>query len=90
VPILRALCGALVINCLNIPSTLVLLATNRQRSYFTVYMLGALINIVGGIVLVHFFQVDGVLFAIYLTELFITIGVLFESFRHEMVGSPQT
>lgn len=79
--ILRMLCIVLVIVCLNIPSTLILLAMNRKKSYFRIYTLGGAVNILSNIILVYFFQTTGTIMAIFITEIFITAGVLYESSR---------
>ncbi len=75
---LRMFCIATVIICLNIPGTLLLLARNRKRKYFYVYMTAGLINIVANIVLANYLQSTGTILAILLTELFITALVMNE------------
>jgi O-antigen/teichoic acid export membrane protein len=75
---LRMFCIATVIICLNIPGTLLLLARNRKRRYFYIYMTAGLLNMAANIVLVNYFQSTGTILAILLTELFITVLVLRE------------
>ena len=76
---LRMFCIATVIICLNIPGTLLLLARNRKRRYFYIYMAAGLVNIAANIVLANYFQSTGTILAILLTELFITLLVLKEA-----------
>jgi len=78
---LRMFCLVLVIVCLNIPSTLTLLAMNRKKRYFTVYTAGGIINIVSNILLASFLQSQGTIIAIFITEIFITAGVIYASRR---------
>jgi O-antigen/teichoic acid export membrane protein len=75
------LCIALVIVCLNIPSTLTLLAMNQKKEYFKIYTLGGLLNILSNIILAYYFHTTGTIIAIFITEVFITAGVIYESSR---------
>jgi PST family polysaccharide transporter len=84
--ILQMLSVVLVIVCLNIPSTLLLLAMNQKKSYFRTYTLGGVVNIVSNIILVYLFQTTGTIIAIFLTEIFITSGVIYESNRLAVTG----
>lgn len=84
--ILRMLCIVLVIVCLNIPSTLVMLAMNQKKEYFRIYTLGGLLNILSNIILAYFFQTTGTIIAIFITEIFITAGVIYESSRFDLSG----
>jgi PST family polysaccharide transporter len=79
--ILRMLCIVLVIVCLNIPSTLTLLAMNHKKAYFRIYTLGGILNILANIILAYYFQTNGTIIAIFITEIFITVGVFYESSR---------
>ncbi len=79
--ILRMLCIVLLVVCLNIPSTLTLLAMNRKKEYFRIYTLGGILNILSNIILAWFFQTNGTIIAIFITEIFITVGVIYESSR---------
>jgi PST family polysaccharide transporter len=87
---LRMMCIVLVIVCLNIPSTLSLLAMNKKKSYFTVYTLGGILNIVANIIFASNFQSEGTIIAIFITEIFITAGVIYESRRPALPVSPGT
>jgi polysaccharide transporter, PST family len=84
--ILRMLCIAGIIVCLNIPSTLTLLAMNQKKEYFRIYTIGGLLNILSNIILAYFFQTNGTIIAIFITEIFITAGVIYESRRHDLPG----
>jgi PST family polysaccharide transporter len=72
---LRVFCVIAVIVCLNIPGTLILLATDQKNSYLKVYAVATLLNILLNIVLAGFYQATGTVLAILITELFITIGL---------------
>lgn len=76
---LRMMCIVLLIVCLNIPATLSLLAMNKKRGYFIVYTLGGILNIIANIILAFFFQSVGTIIAIFITEIFITAGVIYTS-----------
>jgi O-antigen/teichoic acid export membrane protein len=84
--ILRMLCIVLVIVCLNIPSTLTLLAMNQKKEYFKIYTLGGVVNLLANIILAYFFQTTGTIIAIFITEIFITAGVIYESIRVDLPG----
>ena len=84
--ILRMLCIVLLVVCLNIPSTLTLLAMNQKKEYFRIYTLGGILNILSNIILAYFFQTTGTIMAIFITELFITAGVIYESSRVDLPG----
>ena len=81
--ILRMLCIVLLIVCLNIPSTLTLLAMNKKKEYFRVYTIGGLLNILSNIILAYFYQTTGTIMAIFITEIFITVGVIYLSSRFD-------
>lgn len=78
---LQMLSIILVIVCLNIPSTLALLAMNKKKSYFRIYVFGGILNILSNIILAYFFKGTGTIIAIFITEIFITAGVIYESSR---------
>jgi O-antigen/teichoic acid export membrane protein len=69
------LCIALPVICLNIPSTLSLLAFDRRKTYFAVYTSAMALSIVSNIILVSFFESTGTIAAIFITEIFITTTV---------------
>ena len=72
---LRMFCIATVIICLNIPGTLLLLARNRKRRYFYIYMTAGLLNLVANLVLAWQFGDEGTIAAILLTEGFVVAAV---------------
>ena len=72
---LRMFCIVLVIVCLNIPSTLILLAMEYKKSYFYIITLGMILNILSNIILAYFFNATGTVVSILLTELFIAFGL---------------
>ena len=84
--ILRMLCIVLVIVCLNLPSTLTMLALNQKKRYFRIYTLGGILNIISNIVLAYFFQTNGTILAIFITEIFITASVIYESRKFDFPG----
>lgn len=73
--VLRVLCFAVPVICLNIPGTLALLAFEKRRNYFTVYVSAMLICTIANVILVRYFTVRGTLASILITELFITTTV---------------
>lgn len=79
--LLRVMCVAVVIICMNIPACLVLLAANGKKSYLRISTIGAILNIIANIILVRFFDATGTVVAIIITELFITIGLYWEVYR---------
>ena len=79
--LLRIMCVATVIVCLNIPAYLVLLAANRKKSYLRIFTIGTLLNLFANIILVHFFEATGTVMSVIITELFITVGLCWEVYR---------
>jgi PST family polysaccharide transporter len=79
--LLRVFAVVLVIACLNIPATLVLLATNQRQTYFKIYTTGAVLNILLNILLAFFFRSTGTVIAILITELFIMMALTRKLFR---------
>lgn len=77
--ILRMLCIVLVIVSLNIPSTLTLMAMNRRKEYFRIFIFGGLLNIISNILFAYYFHANGTLLAIFITEIFITVAVIYNS-----------
>ncbi len=73
--VLRMFCFLLPIICLNLPGSLSLLAYDHKKKYFLIFFSAMLPCIVFNIVLVNYFQSDGTIAAIFLTELFITVAV---------------
>jgi PST family polysaccharide transporter len=72
---LRILCVILPVVCFNIPGSLSLLATNHLKKYFIIYTVGFMLGTLANIILVPLWMAHGTLFAIGITELFITIAV---------------
>lgn len=72
---LRMFCLTTLVICLNIPGSLYLLAAERKRLYFRIFMLAGLINVIANILLAWQWQSTGTVVAILLTEVFVTIAV---------------
>jgi PST family polysaccharide transporter len=70
--VLRMLCVAVPVVCLNIPGSLSLLALNKTKRYFLIYTTGFILCIVANIVLVPLYGPTGTILSVYTTELFIT------------------
>jgi polysaccharide transporter, PST family len=79
--LLRVMCVATVIICMNIPACLVLLASNGKKNYLRISAIGTLLNISTNIVLVQFFHAKGTVMSVLLTELFMTAGLWWEVYR---------
>lgn len=73
---LRIFCIIAIVVCLNIPGTLLLLATNQKREYLKLYLAAAGLNIVLNLVLARFYMAAGTVMAVLATELFITTVVI--------------
>lgn len=73
--VLRMFCIVLPVVCLNIPGTLSLLALDRKKSYFIIYTSAMLVCIITNVLLADLYQVKGTIAAIFITEVFITVGV---------------
>jgi PST family polysaccharide transporter len=73
--ILRMLCIVFPVICLNIPGTLCLLAFDRRKTYFAIYMSAMVLSIFSNVILVSFFGSSGTITAIFITEIYITAGV---------------
>lgn len=70
---LRVLSIVSVVVCLNLPGTLILLAMDQKKTYFRIYGLAAILNVLVNIVLAGFFEAAGTVMAIFITEFFITM-----------------
>lgn len=70
--LLRLLCIAVPVVCLNMPGSLTLLATDKKKTYFLVYAAGMLVCVTANLALAPIFGARGTITAIYLTELTIT------------------
>jgi O-antigen/teichoic acid export membrane protein len=79
--ILRIFSIVLIVACLNIPATLILLAADQRRSYFRVYTVGVILNVLLNMLLAYYFQSTGTAIAIFLTELLILLGLTREMLR---------
>lgn len=79
--LLRGLCVAVIIVCLNIPGSLILLAGNHKKSFFRIFATGALINIVANFILAPVWNATGTMISVLLTELLITMAVYWEIYR---------
>jgi len=82
---LRVLCIVSVIVCLNIPGTLILLAMNQQKSYFRIYAIATILNILLNLVLARFFEATGTVMTIFITEFFITMGLTRMVYRSKVI-----
>ena len=78
---LRMMCIAMVIVCLNMPAYLILLADDRKKNYLRIFVIGTILNIVANIILVKYFDATGTVFAVIITELFITVGLSWEVYQ---------
>lgn len=79
--LLRAMCVAAVIICMNIPACLVLLASSEKKSYLRISAIGTMLSIITNITLVQFFDARGTVMSVLITELFITGGLCWEVYR---------
>ncbi len=84
--ILRMLCVIMPVICLNIPASLALLAFDHRKTYFTIYTSAMLLNILCNCVLAYFFGYEGTLAAIFITEIFIVVGVWLAFNKHFSKG----
>ena len=75
VPMIRLFSMVPVIVCCNIPAYQTLLIYHFQRSIMKILISGAMLNIVLNIILAKFYQVNGTIASVILTELFITLGL---------------
>jgi PST family polysaccharide transporter len=73
--VLRVLAVIIPLISLNIPSTVALLAFDRMKAYAGIYITAMLVNIATNSILVSYWQEKGTLAAIFITELFIVMGV---------------
>lgn len=79
--LLRVLCIAAIITCLNIPAYLVLLAGDHKKNYLRVFTIGTLINIITNLCFAPLLQATGTVLSVVITELIITAGLYREVFR---------
>lgn len=79
--LLRVLCVAVVIVCMNIPACLVLLGGDHKKSYLRVFTIGTAINIIANLVFAPLLEASGTVLSVIITELMITAGLYFEVYR---------
>jgi len=79
--LLRMLCVAGVIVCLNIPAYLVLFAGDHKKNYFRVFTIATIIYLGANITLARFFDATGTVVSVIITEFFITAGLYWEMYR---------
>lgn len=79
-----------VVVCLNIPGTLILLAMNQKKTYFRVYAIATLFNILANVILARFFQGTGTVLTIFMTEFFITMGLTQAIYRKKLLKRKAT
>ena len=80
--LLRVLCIAVVLVCLNIPSHLILFAADYKKSYLKIFSIGTLLNILANLLLARYFDATGTVASVIITELFISAGLFREVYRH--------
>lgn len=84
---LRVLSIASVVVCLNIPGTLILLAMDRKKTYFNIYAIASVVNILLNIMLARFFGATGTVMTIFISEFLITMALTRAVYRDkEMKG----
>ncbi|MES1225278.1 MAG: polysaccharide biosynthesis C-terminal domain-containing protein, partial [Bacteroidota bacterium] len=59
-------------------------------SYFKIYTIGVVLNVLLNLLLAYFFQSTGTATAILITELFITAGLTRELVKLDIFNNPQT
>ncbi|TKK68029.1 hypothetical protein FC093_12510 [Ilyomonas limi] len=79
--LINIFCIAIIINACDIPAFQTLLAYNEKNKYGLVLILGCAINIIANIVLVNLFKSLGTVYAILITESFITFGLGYYFFK---------
>ena len=79
--LLRLLCVAVFLSALNIPGNLILFAADHKKSYFRVFALSCIVNIVLNIVLASLFTATGTAIAVMITELFVAAGLSWEVYK---------
>jgi PST family polysaccharide transporter len=79
--LLRMLCVATIIVCLNIPAYLVLFAGDHKKNYFRIFTMATVIYLAANIMLARFFDATGTVVSVIITEIFITAGLYREMYR---------
>lgn len=79
--LINIFCITIIVNACDIPAFQTLLAYNEKNKYGLVLILGCVINVVSNIVLVNLFKSLGTVYAILITESFITVGLGYYFFK---------
>jgi polysaccharide transporter, PST family len=74
-----------LIVCLNIPAYQLLLAFNKKKSYSGILGFGTVVNVIANLLLCPVLGAIGTVTSIIITELFITIGLNHQIFKHKLV-----
>ncbi len=86
--LLRVLCVALVIVCLQIPASLILLAGNHKTNYLRVFTVGTFVNIATNLAFVPIWNSSGTVASVIITELLIVLYLYWELYRLYRVKKP--
>ena len=73
ISILRLSCFIPIITCLNIPAYQVLLVFNKKKAYSSILIIACFISLFLFLLLIPTYKVEGAIYAMILTELFVTI-----------------
>lgn len=84
--LLRMLSFVPFIVCLNIPAYQLLLAFNHRKSYLAILGAATLVNTCTNLILVKEMGATGTALSIVITELFITVGLSRELYKHKQAG----
>ncbi len=79
--LINIFCITIVVNAFDIPAFQTLLAYNEKNKYGLILILGCVINLISNIVLVHLFKSLGTVYAVLITESFITVGLGYYFFK---------
>src|SRR5205085_11313800 len=79
--LLRLFCVAIIIVSLNIPACLVLLAGDHKKNYLRIFTIGMVICITANFLLAPVYAGKGTVYAVLITEIFITGGLFWELSR---------
>lgn len=85
--LIKIICFAPIITCFNIPFDRTLLAYNLKKDYSIIITIGSIVSIVLSFLFSYLFQASGTVYAILITETFITIGlvIMLES-KHKQIS----
>ncbi|OQP57861.1 oligosaccharide flippase family protein [Niastella populi] len=84
--LLRLFCFGPLIVCLHIPASQLLMAANQKKSYLRVLTAGAMLNMIGNLLLVQVWGPVGTTVTVLLTELFITVGFNRALYKNKLAG----